>query len=116
MMNVARWQYISLLILSALSASLITYLILARYYAEPGFHELTVEEQYAYLEKQQEDYYTKDLPETLALYEEIVAGDEERGTSSPYLLESIVRMQEDIATYNAEHPRKKDADDIQPEF
>ena len=71
-MNVARWQYISLLILSALSAALITYLILARYYAEPGFHEMTVAQQNAYLDNLLEDYYTRELPESLEFYEEIV--------------------------------------------
>ncbi len=116
MMNVARWQYISLLILSALSASLITYLILARYYAEPGFHELTVAQQNAYLDNLFEDYYTRDLPESLELYEEMATRDEEWGTSNPNWLELIADIQESIATYNAEHPRKKDADELLPEF
>ena len=116
MINLASWKCISLLILSALSASLITYLLMSRYYGQPRLHMMTTEEKDAYIDKMIEDYYTKDLPKTIELYEEIAASDEERGIPDSGWRQSIEEMKASIAEYEAEKAKEKDADEPQPEF
>ena len=116
MINLGSWKYISLLILSALSASLITYLLMSRYYGQPRLHMMTTEERDAYIDKMREDHYTKRLPEIIELYEEIAASYEEEGISDPEWRQSIEEMKASIAKYEAEKAKEKAADELQPEF
>lgn len=114
MINLASWKYISLLILSALSASLITYLLMSRYYGQPRLHMMTTEEKDAYIDKMIEDYYTKDLPKSLKLYERIAAHYEEQGIPDSGWRQLIEDVKGDIAEYEAE--QEKAAEELQPEF
>jgi thymidylate kinase len=77
---------------------------------------MTAEEKSTYVDKKIEDHYTKYLPKTIELYEEIAASFEERRISDLEWRQSIEEMKASIAEYEAEKAKEKAADELQPEF